>query len=138
MTTTRLARGLTLLEVVLAITLLAVLAVVALPVLVDATRASAPEVSAVKPALLRAWLTEQLAEKGAAERVRRAGSLSKEFSGGGTADRETATLRWIAGGTSPRAHGWVEAQVGDVRVLRFVAAEAEEKAAANRAGGPPP
>lgn len=139
----RATHGLTLLEVVLAIALLAALAVVALPILVDATRASAPKPAVVEPARLREWLAEQLAIEGTVERVRQAGTLTVPF--GDAAARSTATLRWITGGSTLRANGWIEAQLGDVTVVWFVAPDEEEsgeavatKSAASRSSEPPP
>lgn len=114
----RIERGMTLLEVVLAIALLAAIAVVVLPILVDATRIAAAESPSIAPSELRALASEKLLDEGVIAAVRKSGRVEVALTS--PEGEHAAQLRLIPG-EGPLPHDWIEVACGDTRVLWYVA-----------------
>lgn len=110
--------GMTLLEVVVSIALLAAIAVVVLPILVDATKATAPIVDSIDPSDLRAMLNAHLADDATIASIRTAGELDL-FLGDEGAER-AVHVKWLRRDAASRPHNWLEATCGSTRVLRYV------------------
>jgi len=111
-------RGLTLIEVVAAVTLLSVLTVAVLPLLVAATQAIAPRAASIDPTELRALsdqvLLDEHVQAGLAPGEER--RLDWDVHG----KRQTVTIECLhCTDANALPHTWIQFRSGDVRVLRF-------------------
>lgn len=132
----RASTGMTLLEVVVSIALLAAIAVVVLPILVDATKATAPIVDSIEPSELRRLLDTHLADEAAFAPIRTAGELDLLLGDEGA--ERVVHVKWLRRDDASRPHDWLEATCGSTRVLRYVprpSAAASSIAGEEGAGG---
>lgn len=129
--------GFTLLEVVAAIALLSALTVAALPLLLDATRCTAPVVEVVDPSDLRAFSDDVMRDDDALARIEEATEVRLAWKG--AARRPDVTVQDVdgAGGAADGSlpHRWIEFRCGDVRVLRYRRVDAASAPATEE---PPP
>lgn len=121
---TRAARGLTLLEVVLAVALLATVTVVVVPLLVEATAVAVPPAPRGSAERLRTELVDALAS-------RSSDALPSEWnfvpvndgraeSGERSAASRPVRVRRLQRVEGDRSHDWIEADDGVTRVLHVV------------------
>ncbi len=111
-------RGMTLLEVVVAIALLAIIAVVVLTVMMAATAMTAPRRESIDPHVLRALVEKHFANDEALAAFRDAGELTLML--GDTGHPHDVRLRWLPQDDGSRLHDWIEAICDEERVLLYV------------------
>jgi prepilin-type N-terminal cleavage/methylation domain-containing protein len=112
--------GFTLLEVVVAIALLSAITVAAVPLLVDATRASVPPVVAVESIELRAFADEVMRDDATVARIFEV--LQLPLSWKDAPMRTPVIARRLSASTTRNGglpHDWIEFRCGDTYVLRY-------------------
>lgn len=115
----------TLLEVVLAVSLLAAMTVALLPLLVDATQTSVRPHRAIDPSDLLAASDEWLGDERRVAALLASGEA--EFAIETAEGPRRATARLVAGSDSRRPHDWIEFRSDGVRVVRYLTRPAPDE-----------